>query len=234
MDSKKTTIIGVVLIGVVMVAWMMYQQSVYRPVEENMQKSNKADSTQVSTGAKDETTNVRTAPASTTLANPDSVTYTEKFGQYFSQFAKGQEQYIRISTDNYSAVISNKGGSIVRWRLSKYKKWDGEQVQLINYKEKELYTRFTTTDAKKIDTRDLYFSVNGWNGEEIKLTGNESKGLTFTLDLGNGKSLIKKITFYGNKYHIEQDIVINNLDGILRGGYQLIWGHNLNLSLIHI
>jgi YidC/Oxa1 family membrane protein insertase len=217
MDKK--TILGILLIGVVMIGWMIYSSSVYKQTPPEQ----KTDTTQI---AKDTTNDTLTQPKAEQL----SETAEHRFGQHFSKFSTGVEQFIVVNTDNYTAKISSKGGSLVQWTLKHYNKWDKTPTQLIDAKEQELYMQFVSMDAKRIDSRDLFFAVGGLDSGKtsITLSGDKSQTLTFTLDLENDKQLVKTITFFGNKYHIEQNITTKNLDGIIKNGYTLIWGHNLN------
>lgn len=236
MDRKS--LLGMVLIAGVMIIWMMYTSSVHKqvPPEQNQNIENILEERipeNPENVISDATSNIENIEN-----NTKQIPLAEKFGTYFEPFARGKEKYITIETDNYTAVISNKGGSLVRWRLKEYNKWDGVPVQLIGYDASELYIMFTTMEAKKIDSRDLYFTVEGFDNEDlnnegfnnnkIKLSGEETHTLTFKLDLKNGKELIKQVTFQADKYHIDQNISVNNLDGILKGGYSLIWGNSLN------
>ena len=225
MDKK--TLLGMVLIAAVMIGWMIYVSSTRQtiPPEQNQNIENVLNEKIPE--------NVTNANIENTQNSVEQIPTVEKFGTHFEPFATGKEKYITIETDNYTAIISNKGGSLVRWRLKKYNKWDGVPVQLLGYDSKELYIKFSTMEAKKIDSRDLYFTVvEGFSDmtkpDTIKLNGEETQTLTFKLDLGNGKELIKKITFQGNKYHIVQDITVSNFEGILKGGYSLVWGNSLN------
>ncbi|MDR0927268.1 MAG: membrane protein insertase YidC [Ignavibacteria bacterium] len=218
MDKK--TLFGIVLIGVIMVAWMMYTGSVREDIPAEQKHSIETDTQQVAK-----------SPIDTTLSEDKSNTVqplTEQLGTFFEPFAVGQEQHITIHTDNYTAIISNKGGSIVRWTLKNFNKWDEVPAQLINYKESELYIKFTSIEAKKIDSRKLYFDVSGVDNNVINLTGDAQQDVYFTLDLGGDKKLVKKLTFKGNKYDIIQDITVDNLENVLKSGYTLFWGHNLN------
>ena len=216
MDKKSGLAIG--LIAVIMIIWMMYQSSVYKEIPPEQQTV--VDTTSQIEPQQKETTTEKKQPT------------TEKYGELFSPFVQGTENYVTINTENYQAVFTNKGGSIVRWRLKHYNKWDGVNVQLINYQENELYMVFTSIEAKRIDSRDLYFSLDNFSDNDfsnnITLTDTQQVQLVYKLDIGNGKELIKTITLYGNKYHIDQNIEINNLEEYIRSGYALIWGNNLN------
>jgi hypothetical protein len=50
----------------------------------------------------------------TDIATIQGNAVNNKFGDLFEKYASGDEQLITINTDNYQAVISNKGGSLVR------------------------------------------------------------------------------------------------------------------------
>ena len=232
MDKKS--LIGMVLIAVIMIGWMLYTSSVHKqpPPEQNQSIENvineKTTENHINNINNIDNNDGGDGSEKHTKQIPSTEKIEEKFGTYFAPFAVGHERYITIETDYYTAVVSNKGGSLVRWRLKEYNKWDGVPVQLIGYDAKELYTVFTTTEAKKIDSRYLHFAVSEFYGDTVRLSGEEIQVITFKVDLENDRQLIKEITFQGDKYHIEQHITVNNLDGILRGGYSLIWGNSLN------
>ncbi len=228
MDKK--TLLGIVLIGLIMLVWMFYT-STHQQVPTQKNNVVKEEKTNKSIESTDDIDDINTNNDITTSNDIENV--ETKYGKDFAKFASGREQKITIETDYYKTIISNKGGSIVRWYLKKYKKWDAKPVQLINYDHYELFTMFVTTEAKRIDTRDLFFTICDKNSNPIeistiKLKGDEQKDIYFKLDLGDGKSIIKKITFYGNQHHIIQDITTSNLDGILKGGYSLLWENSIN------
>ena len=213
MDKK--TGLAIALMAIIMIVWMMYQSSTYRQIPTEQQ------------AAIDTTTQLDTPKNEKTTTS--KVSSEEEFGSLFLPYVYGKEKYITINTENYQAVLSNKGGgSLVRWRLKHYDKWDGGNVQLINYNERELYMKFTSIEAKRIDSRDLYFSLEDIDADSITLKNGEELRLTYRLDMGDGKELIKTIILYGDKYHIDQNIELNNLEEYVRSGYALIWGRNLN------
>lgn len=224
MDKK--TVIALALIALVMFGWMFYSSSIHEQVPPE-QKQNIENINETSKNTQD-AKNTQEIQDSVPDVKTDSAFLKNKFGTYFEPFAVGSEELIRIETDNYKAVFSNKGGALVRWELKRYNKWDKTPVQLIGYKNYELFVKFTTVEAKKIDSRNLFFEIEGVENNTIKLSGQEKKEIVFKLDLKDGKQLIKKITLQGDKYHIDQDITVNNLDGILKGGYSLIWENSLN------
>ena len=234
--TDKKSLLGMLFIAIIMIVWMIYTSSTHKQIPpeqvqnlENNTSRHTALDAESSDNNDDVTKGIAGQVPNDGENEIDPNLLLEKFGTHFEPFATGAEKLITIETDNYTAIISNKGGSLVRWRLKHYNKWDGVPVQLLDYDSYELYLQFTTTEAKKIDSRDLYFTVEGFNGgDTVILIGDETQIFTFKVDLGNGKEIIRKVTFQGDKYHTDQDIIVNNLDGVLRGGYSLIWGNSLN------
>ena len=147
MDKK--TLLGIVLVTLIMFTWMFYMSSNRTSIpDEQLQDTltKTVNNLPENKQAGDDTSNSDTS-ANT---NKSIIDYESKYGRYFADFAKGEEQYTTVETDHYKAIVSNKGGAIVRWTLKKYNKWNGAPVQLINYNNYELYMRFITTDAKRI------------------------------------------------------------------------------------
>jgi len=227
MDKKS--ILGMVAIAIIMIVWMIYTSSTSKQIPpEQIRTVDTVDTVGARSALLDDTVEHSKDEQTSPLQD-----LTEKFGTHFESFATPAqdriEKLITVETDNFTAIISSKGGSFVRWRLKNYNKWDGVPAQLLGYDSHELFMQFTTIEAKKIDSRDLYFTVEGFNNRDtVVLAGEETLTLVFKLDLGNKKEIIRTVTFQGNKFHTDQDITINNLDGIIRGGYSLVWGNSLN------
>ena len=219
MDKKSA--LAIVLIAIIMIVWMMYQSSIYEQTPP--EQITKIDTSQIIAPQNDSLLNDSISD------NVDSKTILEqeKYGSLFMDFVRGNEEFITINTNNYNAIFTNKGGSLVSWELNNYNKWDGTKAQLINNNESELYMVFSSTEGKKIDTRELYFSLENISSNSITLQNNDTLKLVYKLKIGDGKELVKTITLYGDKYHIDQNIEVNNLEDYIRSKYSLIWGNNL-------
>jgi len=158
----------------------------------------------------------------------DSIQKSKKYGKYFTQFATGKERIITIETDKYVAKLSSKGASIAKWQLKDYKKWDDKPSQLIWKDDKQVFMNFLSDDGKKIDSRDLFFDFSNLENDYYKISGDKKISFRVALNLDDDKSIIKSFTFFGDKYHFENDITLNNLDNIIpRRGYNLAWTHGL-------
>jgi YidC/Oxa1 family membrane protein insertase len=218
----KRSISGLVAITLIVTAWLFYMSITEQKnvVDKSPKKIEKKQDTIVTEQK------AITAPDTTNSAIKAEKANIDKFGS-FAPFADGYERLITIETDLYKAIITNKGAAIIRWYLNDFKSWDKKPVQLIWDKKGELYLNFLTFDAKKIDSRNLYFNLET-DQDNIKLSGARTFTLTSSLDLGNGKKIIKKIMFKGNAYDIETEVILENLDEILPGrGYNLVWSEGL-------
>jgi YidC/Oxa1 family membrane protein insertase len=218
----KRSIYGLVAITLIVTAWLFYMSITEQKnvVDQTPKKIEKQQDTAVTEKKEIKATDTTNLAIKAEKANID------KFGA-FAPFATGGERLITIETDLYKAIITNKGAAIIRWYLNDFKTWDKKPVQLIYDKKGELYLNFLTFDAKKIDSRNLFFNIET-DKDNIKLSGDRSFALISSLDLGNGRKIIKKILFKGNAYDIETEVILENLEEILPGrGYNLVWSEGL-------
>lgn len=231
----KRSILALVLITVLLIAWMFWNQSVHeRAVEPTTKDSSEkitvtdTDSApQMKIDEEDEILPEKTATIDESEAidpsTKDSLETNNKFGKFFAHLSQGTEKQIIIENDLIKTRLSNKGASIKKWWLKNYKMWNGSQTQLVKDPTGQLYIRFLTMDGKRIDSRDLYFDFD-YKDSKISLSGNDSLTITGKLAISNNQEIVKRITFYGNKYYIKTDIEIRNLDDILTNrGYDYCW-----------
>lgn len=223
MDKKS--ILGFVLITIIITAWMFYN-SVNRQPEPLKVQENKS---QLATErkAKQQSDEFATLTAST---NADSVINQRKFGPVFSKFANKNEEFITVETDLYKAILSTQGGTIRKWTLKKYKKWDKTPTQLIADHRGNLGLTITARDvaADTIDTRNLRFEFDTKGQKQFTLKGKDSLTLTAILQVDVNSAITRKITFYNGKYHVDAGITMQNMDKFLRlKNYTLDWKRGL-------
>lgn len=225
MDKRST--LALVLMTLLIMAWMIYMSVNQRPEPTNHDAISKKGDTAQSIAKSDSAPTAQT-PVDSNAQYSDSLRYADKFGRYFSKFAQGSEQRLTIETDLFTARVTSKGLSLLRWELKNYMSWDKKPVQLIWNDMGELYMSFLTIDNKKIDSRNLYFEILPAGKDSYKLTGGDSLKIIARLEVEPGRFITKAITFYGDKYHINQDITLQNIDNIIpRSGYSLIWSGGL-------
>jgi len=230
----KRSLMAIVLITVVVMIWLFYTSvtTQHDSLKEQKKKS-KSDTTQIVDTEKPAKAE---APVevkdSIVVPATDSLKFVGKFGEYFAQFAEGDENIITIETVLLKVKISNKGASLIRWELKNFKQWNKYPSQLIWNNDPDikgqLYMTFITKDAKKVDTRELFFDIKTDGKNSYKLSGKETLTLVARLQISEEKYIEKKITFFGNKYHINTEITLNSLEDIIpTRGYNYVWSEGL-------
>lgn len=215
----RNNLLAILLIGIIIIGYSMWMSS-------TQEETNTKEFTEKVDSLKNE--NEKPAFSNSQKLPLDSIQKSKKYGKYFTQFATGNERIITIETDKYVAKLSSKGASIAKWQLKDYKKWDDKPSQLIWKDDKQVFMNFLSDDGKKIDSRDLFFDFSNLENDYYKISGDKKISFRVALNLDDDKSIIKSFTFFGDKYHFENDITLNNLDNIIpRRGYNLAWTHGL-------
>ena len=211
----RNSVIGLVLIGLIMIVWMQFMAPERNPVQ---------DMTAVDITAVEETVNGRNNVPASAMQDAGG---TDNFGE-FADVAKGEEKVITIDNELFTAVFSSRGATLKSMVLKEHLNSEREQFDLVkNSDSGALSLFFQTRDGKKIDTRDLFFTVSDTQSE-VTLAGDQSYSLTYRLDVAPGRSITVVYTFRGDKYAIGYDVQMTGFDGLLPGNeYQLEWDGGL-------
>lgn len=161
-----------------------------------------------------------------------------KFGKFFSA-AEKEERIITVENDLVKMEFSTLGGNIKKYYLKKFKNWyalkidDGkdfyyEQVQLINYSKGGDYNiSFVTSDGKAINTAAMNFDCFAEQYYYF-LTKGDSLTLSFFLNAGDGRRLVKNFTIYGDRYVINSELSLIKLkDVISNGAIDIVWDNGI-------
>lgn len=223
----KRTLLAIALITVMITVWMIYM-SINTPPPPPPKKGEVKKTENV---IKD-TLNPGKSDTTLTAENTnDSLDAVYKYGISLVKFLKGNEQIITVENDLVIAKISSKGGVIKEWTLKKYKHWDKRYpLQLIWDYKGELGIKFASRETgREVDTRDLYYKFVDAKSNFYNIEGkNDSLTLTAVLELKPGKSIVRKYTFFKDKYHINTEVQFNNFEDILTNkGYNLEWNNGL-------
>lgn len=215
----KQTTLGFLLIGLVLIVWMWVQA----PPPQPAQKKSTADSLQTSTeelgNPQKKIVKEPEHQATTSPASP------QDYGRFFSAQATGDERIVVIKTDLYTAEITTRGGLIRKWELALFKTWNNYPVHLVDYtKGGDLSLLFTSSDGKLINTRDLFFNAEYPNWTTVELSEADSVTLSLTLPAGDGRSIVKQMTFRNGTYGVETEFLFNKTQDVIANfEYQVIW-----------
>lgn len=195
----KRSFFGFILIGIIITAWIVYTSTTTRPV----------------TPSKPATEQKETPKAQNASPVTNTETSENKLGKTYAPFQAQGEEFITIETDLIRAKISSKGGTIARWELKKYNSWYGQPVQLITQGSREFSLSFFSNEGKKVDTRDLNFTFLPAGQNSFRLRGDQTLTLTAKLQVSPTSSILKKMTFYGNKYSIDAGVTFSNMENYM-------------------
>lgn len=206
----KRTIIAFVLIFVIFIAWQALWQP-QPPPETAATDSTAVESSQPIATEQSEPESTPppaevTPPAGdTTIAAVDSI----------------PEQLLTVKTEQYHAVLSNRGGGLVTLSLNDYKDADSNFVSLIP-EENKIATPTLTSKANDFTDRGIVYQISG---DDLDLSSSGSEGtIVFNGYLPSGSSISKSFTFYGDKPHFDVNVTIDDLaeSGIVKE-YVLTW-----------
>ncbi len=234
----RNTTIAFILIGAILVLWF-YLNS---PSPEDIQKGKAADTSAVhidTSGIKEKKKEIAADTVEPQKKQPPTVENDSlKYGKYFSVSSE-QEKLITIENEFFLMELSSKGANIKKLYLKKFNNWyspnssEGADfykthVQLIDYSQGDPYNiSFVTSDGKAISTADLMF-----NSDSIKsryeIAEKDSLVLNFKLMAGENSYIVKKFTFYGNKYSFNNEIDLVNMTNLIsNNSYDLVWNNGL-------
>lgn len=235
----RNSIIGFVLIGVILIGWLYFQNKNTPPVNNDEKKTEQVNQDSLKKVQEVEQKKQQQVVQDTVKKNVTGDTskvtqpVSEKYGALFGKFEKGEDKVIIIETDKYHAEFSTKGGSLIKYEVKGFNTWDGFPVQLL-YLDKggELNVLFNSTEGKLINTKDLYFnsSYKAWEKKDVR--GNEEYKIVFEMPIdSNGAKITKTFTFKNDSYMFGVEIGLDNSSKYISNyEYQLAWENSLKLT----
>ena len=220
-NKNKETVIGWILIVVLMLAFVFYQQKkmvadqklkVEEKKTEQIQNAQlKRDSVKVANTVAATSNNNIDSAMQTIARSTDSSSLQLQFGA-FSNAVQGEEKLFVIENEVEKITLSTKGAQIKSIELKAYKTWDKKPLILFTDKTNSLSYQFPIDDNRVVDTKNFYFEPIG---ESFSITGEASKSFALRLNAGDGKYLEQKYTLKGNSYLLNYDVNLFGLNSII-------------------
>ncbi|MFV1980467.1 MAG: membrane protein insertase YidC [Rhodothermia bacterium] len=208
----RNAVLAVILISLIMTVWLVWfspEPPAPAPVTTTDQTSRPPEvDTTISEGG------LVTSNATTIETTADSS---------FAQALEGEARYLSVETENYTAVLSSKGATLVSFELKKYRQFDQETpVQMIEPGQGgAIGLEFTSPSSHLVSSRDLFFDVDV-DQESVNI-GDVERVITFASSLAEGQ-LIVRYTFKPDSYEIGMEIEKRNASEFMtRAGYDLVW-----------
>ncbi|OGU30285.1 MAG: hypothetical protein A2X67_12335 [Ignavibacteria bacterium GWA2_55_11] len=213
---ERSQTLGFILIFVVLVIWMWMNTSAPKPVAEPPAAGSVKDS-------------AKSPPAKTeTIRAKEPAELTSSPGLFFAGRDKGYERLFTVETDQFRAVISNKGGTIRSWELKNHKTWDGRPVEMVDRRTGDFGLLFGTSDGKTLKSNDLYFDAPGILPVTTLDKNNFEFEIVFTLPTSNGGRLVKAYRFSNDKSGADVRYEFYNLGAVIANyEVQVTWDHGV-------
>ncbi|MCC6865367.1 MAG: membrane protein insertase YidC [Ignavibacteria bacterium] len=240
----KNSIIGFILIGVILIGWLYFQNKNAPPPKKDekineklvqdslkkLQQNNQQQDSQKTITQQNIDTTKKTGNDTLNMKNP---VVSEKYGSLFGKFEKGEDKILIVETDKYYAEFSTKGGALIKYEVKGFKTWDGFPVQLLYLnKGGELNLIFNSTEGKLINTKDLYFNSTYKPWDRVNVSGGDEFKITYEMPVdSNGAKITKTYTFKNDTYMFNVEIGLENSNRFIGNfEYQLAWENSLKLT----
>jgi len=120
------------------------------------------------------------------------------------------EEITTVETDLWTALLSNRGGTVVSWKLKNYEDASGELVELVPPEEGALAVE-VKYGTRTVDTSALMFEGAG----ETVFTLGEGDSFTmlgYKAETADGLRLTRQYTFYPERYDFELYVSVAGVD----------------------
>ncbi|HGY54338.1 MAG TPA: membrane protein insertase YidC [Caldithrix abyssi] len=232
MDKKS--ILALILIAVVIILMPYYQRIIMGDRPQEQQAQVKPDTLVQTTTEKkpvveSKSVNMDESAANKKAARPEQREPKENTVETLVKIKQdSSEKEVTIETDRILVQISNKGGgSLKKYILKKYTKYDSSYVNMISPEIKNnLYLGFQDNTGEFIEANNyLFFTEN--TIEKKYLKEGERFKIRYTLNIAGGE-LQKTYIFYNDKYHFDVVVKFSRPNQmLLNNTYRFGWVNGL-------
>jgi len=199
MDRNYT--VGLILIGLVFVAWMVFMSPQTRPPQPTQATDSLAIGYDTTWRATDAAEPYMRSGNDTLAVVPDTI----------------PEELVTVETDVYTAKLSSRGAGLISVELKKFGYPAGNSIEMIHSDGRAMPNiRF---NRGELDLDRIGFRVDK---STINLSGTESEKLQFTYTFPSGETLTKTYRFFGDKYSFDLELEVNGIGTLdLRDSYEI-------------
>ena len=222
----KNSVIGLVLIGVILVTFSIFNA----PSEEELAEiKRKKDSIEQVDHSQDSVRYAMEKKADAMLneaadsavietiepAVKDSAANAQNLSIYgmFAGAANGENDHYVIENELIKATISRKGGRIATVELKKYHTYDSTALYLFEEEHSRFNLNYFTRDQRLIPTEELYFEPNG---QPFEVNGEDEKSFSMRLYDQSRNSYLEYIySLKGDSYMLDVAIRMVGFDKVM-------------------
>ena len=230
----RNSVIGLVLIGLLLVAYTLYQRPSEAAIAEQHRLQDSIATAQAEKQAEQNVNSFENTPnelqttgdtTSINIMGIDSIgdavkseALKLKYGVLASA-SQGESQEIEITTDLLKLKFSNKGGVPVYAELVLFDTYDSLPLVLFDEQTSKLGMEFTYPSLGNFNTSEFYFTTDFAN---TSLKEGESKELKYTLVLDDGRKIENIYTIKGNSYDIGFKTNFYDVSGVITSP-KIVW-----------
>ncbi|MCA1763276.1 MAG: membrane protein insertase YidC [Cryomorphaceae bacterium] len=205
----KNSVIGLVLIGLLLIGYTLYQKPSDAEVAEQQRLQDSIATAQLeaeknldtSSTVEVTTPNANTEEAATQdsseIAREDEL-LRAKYGALASA-SKGNSEVLEVETELLRIKFSNQGGVPVNVELKNFSSYDSLPLFVIREDLSKMGYEFTYPSLGNFNTKDFYFTTSN-SGK--KLNGSEEYQLIYTLPIDGNRKIEHIYTIKGDAYDI--------------------------------
>ena len=209
MKFEKNSVIGMVLLVILLVAYFFYTRQAQIQLEVKQKQLN------------DSLASIAPITKDTIAfsAIKDSAVPAMAIVGSFQQMGVGKESLSTIENDLVSITFSNKGGQPRSVQLKKYLSGDSSNVVLSSNEFNRISYLINTANNQTANTADLFFAAS-----EITKLDDGSSSIKFSLTDSTGRSIEHRYRLKKDEYMFEWDLVVNGADKLFTGNaVNLLW-----------
>lgn len=224
MGTDRNTVIGFVLLGVLLIAYLYISTKNSRELEA--QRLHYEDS--VSRVRARQAAEARRKDSVALAQNPAVVKQVDTTG--INAAINGVEKKLTLENELLKIVFSNKGGQPVLVELKKFKSYDSTPVKLVDAATGNGFSYTINTGNNQVaHINDLYFR----EGQVVK-NADGSQTVSFSLPASDGESLTHQFTIRPNDYRIDWNVIAGGADKLFsQGNFNLDWHAYIGRTELH-
>ncbi len=215
----RNTVTGLLLIGLLWIAMVYYNQNQREKIQETQTTTEEIDQEnrdqQIPQKQVEPINAVNEAPIVSEHI-PDSITQQALITKYghFAKFREGQEKNIIVENDKIIVEFSSKGGLIQKVTLKDYKTYGGGPLVLFEDTAKNSFNfeYAHNSGSYYISTKDLFFQTS--NSSTI-IENEDVEKVVFSVQLDNGQTYEHIYSIPATGYQIDFELKTKGFDQII-------------------
>jgi len=219
----RNTIFGLILIGVILVIFTLWNSPNQKQLEEARRKADsialvqqlqQQENIKLQQQNKVQVIEPAIKISSLKSAKEHKDHLIESYGA-FASAAEGKKEFYTIENDLVKIILSNKGGRPFKVELKKYKTFDKKPLILINGDSTIFGLNFYSQNNRPVNTNDLFFQPTGKDTSLFVYEKDTAGIFLLRLNAGNGRYIEYEYKLRPKSYMIDFHINMMGMDSVI-------------------